>query len=146
MDWPASTLWWVVAGLLVAIELASGTFYLLMLAFGAAAGAIAAHLGATLSIQLVAAALVGGGATALWHFKRFRAPRSAPAEANPDVNLDIGQTVRVDAWAADGTAQVSYRGASRAVSYRGTGMPAPGEHTIVAVQGSRLLVAPRAGS
>lgn len=144
MDGSGSTLWWVVAGLLVAIELASGTFYLLMLALGAAAGAIAAHLGARLEVQLVAAALVGGGATAIWHFKRFRAPRSAPAEANPDVNLDIGQSVRVDAWAADGTAQVSYRGASWAVSYRGAGTPAPGEHTIVAVQGNRLLVAPRA--
>ena len=144
MDWPTSTLWWVVAGLLVAVELASGTFYLLMLALGAAAGAIAAHLGATTSAQVVVAALVGGGATALWHFKRFRKPRSAPAEANPDVNLDIGQTVRVDAWASDGTAQVSYRGATWTVGYRGAGKPAPGEHTIVAIQGSRLLVAPRA--
>ena len=143
MDWSASTQWWVVAGLLVAVELASGTFYLLMLAFGAAAGAIAAQLGAPTSAQLVAAALVGGGATALWHFKRFRAPRSAPAEANPDVNLDIGQSVRVDNWAADGTAQVNYRGASWSVTYRGAGVPAPGEHTIVAVRGSRLMVAPR---
>lgn len=143
MDWSASTQWWVVAGLLVAVELASGTFYLLMLAFGAAAGAIAAQLGAPTSAQLVAAALVGGGATALWHFKRFRTPRSAPAEANPDVNLDIGQSVRVDSWAADGTAQVNYRGASWSVTYRGAGVPAPGEHTIVAVHGSRLMVAPR---
>ncbi|MBE7416127.1 MAG: NfeD family protein [Ideonella sp.] len=143
MQWAASTLWWLAAGVLVAVELASGTFYLLMLAFGAAAGALAAHLGAGANTQMVIAALVGGGATALWHFKRFRAPRSAPAEANPDVNLDIGQTVRVDAWAADGTAQVNYRGASWAVSFRGTGAPAPGEHTIVAVQGSRLMVAPR---
>jgi len=141
-----STLWWVVAGLLVVVELASGTFYLLMLAFGAAAAAVAAHLGSAMSVQLVTAALVGGGATALWHFKRFRKPRSAPAEANPDVNLDIGQSVRVDAWAADGTARVNYRGASWAVMFRGTGTPAPGEHTIVAVQGSRLVVAPRAAS
>jgi membrane protein implicated in regulation of membrane protease activity len=146
MGWPTSTMWWVVAGLLVAVELASGTFYLLMLAFGAAAGAVTAHLGASLNAQLVAAALVGGGATALWHFKRFRAPRSAPADANPDVNLDIGQTVRVDAWSADGTAQVSYRGASWSVSFRGSGSPAPGEHVIVAVHGSRLMVSPRAGS
>lgn len=146
MGWPTSTMWWVVAGMLVAVELASGTFYLLMLAFGAAAGAVTAHLGASLNAQLVAAALVGGGATALWHFKRFRAPRSAPADANPDVNLDIGQTVRVDAWAADGTAQVNYRGASWSVGFRGSGTPAPGEHVIVAVHGSRLMVAPRAGS
>ncbi|HEX6018864.1 MAG TPA: NfeD family protein [Burkholderiaceae bacterium] len=52
--------------------------------------------------------------------------------------------MRVDAWAADGTAQVNYRGASWSVMFRGAGSPAPGEHTIVAVQGSRLVVAPRA--
>jgi len=40
--WNGSTLWWVIAGTLVALELATGTFYLLMLALGAAAGALAA--------------------------------------------------------------------------------------------------------
>ena len=39
MDWSASTGWWLAAGVLVAAELATGTFYLLMLALGAAAGA-----------------------------------------------------------------------------------------------------------
>jgi membrane protein implicated in regulation of membrane protease activity len=144
MDWSASTVWWVVAGALVAAELATGTFYLLMLALGAAAAAAAAHMGTGLPAQIVVAALVGGGATALWHVKRMRAPQSAPADANPDVNLDIGQTVRVDAWGADGTAQVMYRGATWAVAFRGTGVPMPGEHTIVAVQGSRLILSPRA--
>lgn len=144
MDWNAAVGWWVAAGVLVAAELATGTFYLLMLALGAAAGAIAAHLGTGFNVQLVAAALIGGGATALWHLKRFRNPQSAPAEANPDVNLDIGQTVRVESWNAEGSAQVHYRGASWSAVYRGSGTPAPGEHTIVAVQGSRLVVSPRA--
>ena len=45
MSWAASTVWWVVAGVLVAVELATGTFYLLMLALGAAAAALAAHAG-----------------------------------------------------------------------------------------------------
>lgn len=146
MDWGAATGWWVVAGLLVAAELASGTFYLLMLALGACAGAVAAHAGLAFNGQVVAAALVGGGATALWHFKRFRAPRSMPAEANPDVNLDIGQTVRVEHWNVDGTAQVQYRGASWSVRFRGAQTPAPGEHTIVAIQGSQLVVSPTAAT
>jgi membrane protein implicated in regulation of membrane protease activity len=142
MDWNEAVGWWVASGVLVAAELATGTFYLLMLALGAAAGALAAHVGGGFNAQIVTAALVGGGATALWHLKRYRQPQSAPAEANPDVNLDIGQRVRVESWAADGTAQVSYRGAHWAAVYRGSGPPAPGEHTIVAVQGSRLVVAP----
>ena len=43
MDLSLSTWWWIVAGVLVAAELATGTFYLLMVAIGCAAGALAAH-------------------------------------------------------------------------------------------------------
>ncbi|MDH4106316.1 MAG: NfeD family protein, partial [Gammaproteobacteria bacterium] len=58
-----ATIWWVLAGVAVAVELATGTFYLLMLALGMAAGAIASHLGFGVPLQIVAAAAVGGGAT-----------------------------------------------------------------------------------
>jgi membrane protein implicated in regulation of membrane protease activity len=142
MDWNPATLWWLIAGVLVAVELASGTFYLLMLAGGAVAGAVAAHAGAGSTAQVVAAAVVGGGATALWHLRRARAPSSAPAEANPDVLLDIGQTLQVAQWQADGSARVKYRGAEWSVRFAGSGTPAAGEHRIVSVQGAQLSVAP----
>jgi len=45
MDWNLAPVWWIATGVLIAVELATGTFYLLMLAVGAAAGAMAAHLG-----------------------------------------------------------------------------------------------------
>ncbi len=144
MDWNAATWWWLAAGGLVAAELASGTFYLLMLALGAAAGALAAHAGVGLTAQWVIAALLGAGATAAWHVQRARAPRSAPADRNPDVNLDIGQAVRVDAWNPDGSARVQYRGAAWSVRFAGSGVPAPGEHVIVSISGSQLAVAPAA--
>lgn len=64
MDFSAPTLWWILAGLLVAVELATGTFYLLMLATGAVAGALAAHAGLPPSAEIVAAAIVGGGTAA----------------------------------------------------------------------------------
>ena len=64
MDWNTPTLWWLATGALVAAELATGTFYLLMLALGAACGALAAHLGFASTAQVAAAALVGGGAAA----------------------------------------------------------------------------------
>ncbi len=143
MDFQASTLWWVLAGLLVVAELLSGTFYLLMLALGAAAAALAAHAGAGLAAQLVAAAVVGGGATAAWHFKRARAPRSAPAASNVDVNLDIGQTVIVEAWDAHGLASVRHRGSAWTACHAGPGEPRPGAHRIVAVHGNRLDLAPQ---
>ena len=64
MDLSNASVWWIAAGVVVAAELATGTFYLLMIALGLAAGALAAHFGSGQPIQLVAAALVGGGATA----------------------------------------------------------------------------------
>src|SRR5690606_3278509 len=124
MDLSTPTLWWLLAGALVAAELATGTFYLLMLAAGCAAGALAAHAGMGTTAQVVVGALVGMGATALWHFKRARQPRSAPAESNRDVNLDIGQTVVVRLWGEDGSTQVHYRGATWSAAFAGEGTPA----------------------
>jgi membrane protein implicated in regulation of membrane protease activity len=142
MDLSSSTLWWLLAGVLVAAELATGTFYLLMVALGAAVGALAAHAGLPATAQVAAAALCAAGATAAWHFKRARSPRGAPAEANRDVNLDIGQRLQVGAWQPDGSARVSYRGAMWSVRFSGPGAPAAGEHVIVAVQGNEFLVQP----
>lgn len=146
MDLSAPTLWWVLAGVLVAVELATGTFYLLMIALGAAGAALVAHAGAGATAQVAAAALVGGGATALWHLRRARAPRSAPAQANRDVNLDIGSAVHVAHWAADGSARVTYRGAAWQARYAGSGAPAPGAHVIVSVEANRLGLAPAAAT
>ena len=140
MDWSASTLWWLAAAGLVAAELASGTFYLLMLALGAVAAALAAMAGLALSAQLLAAALVGGGAVAFWYLRRSRQPTRAPASTNRDVNLDIGGLVQVAHWRADGSARIHYRGAGWDVRFAGSGAPAAGEFVIRAVEGSCLLL------
>ena len=140
MDWDAATWWWVVAGVLVAAELASGTFYLLMLALGMAAGAVGAHVGLASHAQLVLAALVGGGAIVAWRAKRRSGPAPEPAASNRDVNLDIGSPVHVVHWNADGTARVQYRGAEWNVRYQGGGTPTAGDYTIRALDGSCLLV------
>jgi membrane protein implicated in regulation of membrane protease activity len=134
----AAAVWWIAAGALVAVELASGTFYLLMLALGAAAAAICAHLGSGLSVQLVAAALVGGGAVVAWHLMRSHRSAALPASADRDVNLDIGERVHVDQWDAEGNARVSYRGANWSAKYAGSGTPAPGLHVIGSIEGSQL--------
>ncbi|MEL4178419.1 NfeD family protein [Roseateles sp. PN1] len=140
MEMTLSTAWWIAAGLLVAIELGTGSFYLLMLAIGCAAGAIAAHLGLGGSAQMVAAAGVGGAAVALWHRKRSLGTRALPANANPDVLMDIGQSVQVKHWHADGSTQVQYRGAEWQARFAGTGAPTAGRYTIRAIEGSRLLL------
>jgi membrane protein implicated in regulation of membrane protease activity len=140
MDWNWATMWWIAAGALVAAELVTGTFYLLMLASGAAAGALAAHLGLTPTVQVLTAAALGGAAVAAWHQYRGRAPRPAPAASNPDVNLDIGQGVQVDNWSADGIAQVHYRGAQWQARFIGHPPAQSGRHTIRAVEGNCLLL------
>jgi membrane protein implicated in regulation of membrane protease activity len=140
MDPPS--LWWLTVGALVAAELATGTFYLLMLALGAAAGALAASAGVDTQSQITTASAVGGGAVVLWYFARKLRPKERPAGSNRDVNLDIGQRIQVPAWDEGGAARVSYRGATWAVRYAGSGAPAPGEHVIVALDGNELRVAP----
>jgi membrane protein implicated in regulation of membrane protease activity len=140
MDSNWATGWWIAAGALVAIELASGTFYLLMLAVGATAGALAAHLGVDATGQLLAAAIVGGAAVVGWHFKRSRMPAAAPASSNPDVSLDIGQSVQVDAWTTGGLAKVQYRGAAWQARFIGSAPAQSGLHVIRAVEGSCLLL------
>jgi membrane protein implicated in regulation of membrane protease activity len=128
------------AGITVAAELLIGSFYLLMLSLGMAAGAIAAQAGSPLTVQMVVAAGVGGAAVLLW--RRVKQGRGAELEAqsNPNVNLDIGALVMVQAWASDGSAQVNYRGANWTALHRPGIAPESGEHRVVEVQGSRLVL------
>nr|WP_315233219.1 NfeD family protein [uncultured Albidiferax sp.] len=135
-----STLWWLLAGGAVVVELVTGTFYLLMLALGFAAAALAAHFGASMVVQTVLASVVGGGAVIAWYRIRGKYPKNLPAGANPDVNLDIGETVMVDSWNADGTAQVHYRGANWTVVHRPGNPPVSGPHRVAEVIGNRLLL------
>jgi membrane protein implicated in regulation of membrane protease activity len=142
MDLSSATLWWVAAGIAVAAELATGTFYLLMIALGLAAAAVAAHMGLPASGQIVTGALVGALATAAWHFKRMRHPQSAPAAENRDVNLDIGERVQVDTWNSDGTARVQYRGSVWTARAQAGATPVAGPHRVAAVEGNWLVLAP----
>jgi membrane protein implicated in regulation of membrane protease activity len=140
MGWSFATWWWIVAGVLVAAELATGTFYLLMLALGAGAAALAAHLGLGLNTQMLAAALVGGGAVAGWHWRRGGTRPAVHASENRDVNLDIGEQLEVLEWQADGNGSAMYRGARWSVRHVGSGAPQPGLHVIRRVEGNRLHV------
>ena len=135
-----STTWWVLAGAVIAVELVTGTFYLLMLSLGLVAAAIAAHLGASVTVQLLVAAVVAGGAVVAWRAYKQKTPSALPASANHDVNMDVGESVHIDAWTPDGTSTVKYRGANWQVSLLAGEVPAPGLHRVVEVVGSRLIV------
>jgi membrane protein implicated in regulation of membrane protease activity len=133
--------WLAAAGLTVILELFVGTFYLLMIAIGLAAGGATAALGFGPAMQLLVAALVGIAATVVLRRSRYgRAQERVQAERDPNVNLDIGQTVHVPAW-QDGVARVMYRGALWDVELAPGAIATPGPHTIREVRGSRLIVA-----
>ncbi|TSE26658.1 NfeD family protein [Tepidimonas aquatica] len=134
-----ATLWWVLTGALVAAELTSGTFLLLMLALGAAGGAVAAHAGAGVSQQLLAAAGVAAVSVAAWAWRRLRHRGHTPPAL---ADLDIGQTVHVAAWDADGTARVRYRGAEWVAEALPGSERRPGVWRIHAVHGNRLVLQP----
>ncbi|MFM9879387.1 MAG: NfeD family protein [Burkholderiaceae bacterium] len=137
-----ANVWWLLMALLVGAELVTGTFYLLMLALGTAAGALAAYAGAALPLQLAVAGAAGGASVALWHWRRMRQPAALQAGTDKNVNMDIGETVLVTQWEADGKASVNYRGAIWRVVLADDAVAAPGEHTITEVRGHHLVVKP----
>lgn len=135
-----ATIWWVLAGAMVAIELISGTFYLLMVSFGFIAAALSAHAGASPSLQLIMAAVFGGGSVVFWRFYKRTQPTELPASANHNVNMDVGQSVHVEVWQPDGTSRVKYRGATWAVALQQGDIATPGQHHVVEVVGNCLIV------
>ena len=136
----ASTLWWIFAGITIAAELLTGGIYLLMIALGLACGAVAAHLGLGIPFQISVAAAVGVLAVLVCRRLRARRAPELPASANPDLNLDIGETLHVPEWNSDGTARIPYRGSQWTVVLRAGSMPAAGLYRVMEVQGNRLIV------
>lgn len=136
-DW---SFWLVAAGATAILELFTGTFYLLMIAIGLMAGTLAALAGAGMPVQTLVAAAVGLVATGVLRRSKFGRPTRTDTARDPNVNLDIGQTINVPQW-QDGTARVMYRGALWDVELAPGAQEAPGQYTIREVRGSRLIVA-----
>jgi membrane protein implicated in regulation of membrane protease activity len=141
----ASTAWWVITGLLVVAELLTGTFYLLMLALGTAAGALAAHTGLGETAQLVVTALVGGCSALAWHFKKpKKTPAGAPGNPDPLAAMDVGQIVHVTEWGPDGFARVNHRGSVWTSTLQHPlppgAQPAAGSYRICEMRGNQLIL------
>lgn len=137
-DW---MIWFSLAGILVISEMFSGTFYLLMIGIGLAAGGLAAWAGADGGMQLAVAALIGIVATTALRRSRWGQFAKIDAARDPNVNLDIGQTLVIDAWDDTGSARVMYRGALWDVELDQGAEAQPGMFVIREVRGNRLVVA-----
>lgn len=136
-DW---VLWLIMAGVLVVLEMFTGTFYLLMIAVGLGFGALAALFGMSVPAQTVVAAVVGVIATGVLHRSRFGRPSRQNTARDPNMNIDIGQHLTVAEWQS-GRARVMYRGALWDVELGQGAIPEAGSFKIVEVQGNRLIVA-----
>jgi membrane protein implicated in regulation of membrane protease activity len=137
--------WLAFTGLVIILELFTGTFYLLMVAVGLLAGALAAWFNAGASTQMIVAAAVGAVATLALHKSKFGWREKPEVSRDPNVNMDIGQAIKVEFWEDQGdgkfTARAMYRGAMWDVELRHAAAFA-GMFIIEEIQGSRLIVRP----
>lgn len=132
--------WIGLAGALAVLELLTGTFYILMAAVGALAGAALAYFGVSLPVQIIVAAVVSVAAMYVVHYWRKRnADEPKSADKNPDINIDIGQTLLVQGWQGN-KARSTYRGAMWDIELASEGTPTDGGYRIIAVRGSTLIV------
>jgi membrane protein implicated in regulation of membrane protease activity len=132
-------IWWIAAAALVAAELLTGTFYLLVIGMALAFGGVAAWFDAGVPTQwLIAAALGVLGTVILQRWKRDLALRTPPQQG-----LDIGQMVQVQSWGPDGTARVAYRGSTWDAELADTGLPQAKTMYIAAMRGSTLILSDR---
>jgi membrane protein implicated in regulation of membrane protease activity len=127
--------WWILAAVLVGVELTSGTFYLLVYGVAAAVAGVAAWLGAGVVAQLLTAAVIAVvGTLALRHWKRSTAHPESTVE-----DMDIGQPVQIDSW-QDGRGQVKYRGALWDAESESASVDSTRPLIIRAVKGNTLVL------
>ncbi|MBT9589484.1 MAG: NfeD family protein [Thiobacillus sp.] len=131
----AYLLWWVLAAVLVGVEITSGTFYLLVYGVAAAAAGGVAWLGAGLLAQLLTASVIAVlGTLALRHWKR---KTDHPESIVQD--MDIGQIVQLESW-QNGRGQVKYRGAVWDAEAESTSVDSSRALIIRAVKGNTLIL------
>lgn len=134
--------WFGFAVLALIGEVMTGTFYLLLFAVGLAAAGIVALLGGGLAWQIATVAVITLLGLLVLRRTGVLKKREIDATRNADVNLDIGQTVEVEAWSTNDTARVWHRGAYwRAMPAAGAARH-PGAYRIVEIQGSTLYLEP----
>lgn len=131
-------MWWTVAAALIAAELLTGTFYLLVVGVAVACGGIAAWAAWGVSYQCLTASVLGViGVIALERWKRG-------GGRTPDQSgLDVGQMVKVKTWGPDRTARVNYRGSTWDAELASPNTPQAETMYITATRGSVLVLSDR---
>jgi len=135
MNLPIYAYWFIAALILLILELATGTFYILVVSLAVAIGGLVALSGGDMTLQLAASGLAGIIGTMILRKTR----RARPAQET-DNNLDIGQAVQRVQWHKDGTGKAFYRGAEWSAEAASADMPREGTFYIKALRGSTLIL------
>ncbi len=133
-----NTVVWLVAGFgLIIAELATGTFFMLVLGIAAFAGAGVAYAGYGFALQSLSAAALAVAGVVL--AQRYRKRSATP----PMAGLDVGQPAFFQSWVnrSTGQARVKYRDALWDAVVMGDAAGEPGEGlVIISVDGNTLKV------
>jgi membrane protein implicated in regulation of membrane protease activity len=129
--------WFLLAFGLLALEMATGTFYMLIVSIALGLAGIGALLGLNLPLQITLSAVASIIGTVL--LRRMKGMRTGKMISQ---SLDIGESVRVISWLKDGVARVHYRGTEWDAELESSGVPRDGELYIKAIQGSKLILTP----
>ena len=132
-------IWWIAAATLAVAEMTTGSFYLLVVAAAAAAAGTLAWFGFSLSSQWACAVAMGVIGPFLLHQYKKRCALNQP---RMESNLDIGRTVDVLAWNADGSARVHYRGTQWDARLQDVSAKREAQMRIVASENATLVLAP----
>ena len=162
---PGVWFWWVGAGVLLVIELMSGTFYLLMIALGFLLAGGSRLMGASGAGQILVAAVLAlvavmGVRTVKRAWRRRQGVKEEDSslrlsptplagdrsdlidrrsQSDPAANMDVGAAVWVAQW-DNGRARVRYRGAQWDAVLREGVAAAPGWYHIYQIDGIRLIL------
>ena len=123
--------WFLLAFGLLMLEMATGTYYMLMFSIACGIGGLAALLGLGLPLQMTLAATIS--VIGVFALRRMRVTKT-------EQNLDIGQRVHVVSWQEDGTVRVRYRGAEWDAMPESANTPRDGTFFIKQINGSVLIL------
>lgn len=127
--------WLLLAATLVALEMATGTFYMLVLGAAAIIGGLAAWGGLELPWQLALSALAGIAGTVILQRKKLTQSTTSTV-----MNPDLGEQVRVLRWGNDGRLRVHYRGTEWDAELAAADTPHDAPLYIQAMRGSTLIL------
>lgn len=129
--------WFLLAFGLLALEMVTGTFYMLIVSIALGLAGIGALLGLNVPLQITLSAVASIIGTVI--LRRMKGMRTGKMISQ---SLDIGQSVRVISWLEDGIARVHYRGTEWDAELESSSVPRDGVLYIKAIQGSKLILTP----